>query len=299
MVDCLPGFIKGSILLLLYVINSIVLCSLLLVVALVKFLVPIPWFTRRCSQFLIGIARLWITINTLNSKFFNRIRWDVRGIDGLDPNGWYLVVSNHQSWVDILVLQTVFNRKIPFLKFFLKKELIWVPFLGLAWWALDFPFMQRYSKKFLQKNPHLRGNDLERTRRACEKFKTIPVSVVNFVEGTRFSKKKQKAQGSEFKRLLKPRAGGVAFVLGAMGDCINEVVNVTIVYPEGADTFWGFISGRVRHIILDVEVLPVTEELIGDYFNNDEFRGAFCDRVNLLWQEKDRKIQNIYDGQQS
>jgi 1-acyl-sn-glycerol-3-phosphate acyltransferase len=223
----------------------------------------------------------------------------VRGADDLDLNGWYLVVSNHQSWVDILVLQTVFNRKIPFLKFFLKKELIWVPFLGLAWWALDFPFMQRYSKKFLQKNPHLRGNDLERTRRACEKFKTTPVSVMNFVEGTRFSRKKQKAQGSEFKKLLKPRAGGVAFVLGAMGDCINKVVNVTIVYPGGADTFWGFISGRVRHIIIDVEVLPVTEELIGDYFNNQEFRGDFCDWVNRLWQEKDSKIQDLCDDRQA
>ncbi|MDY0374135.1 MAG: acyltransferase [Desulfobacterium sp.] len=296
MVDFLPGFIKGSLSFLLYVINSIVLCSVLLVVALVKLLVPIPWFTRRCSQLLIGISRLWITINTLNSKFFNRIKWDVRGADDLDPNGWYLVVSNHQSWVDILVLQTVFNRKIPFLKFFLKKELIWVPFLGLAWWALDFPFMQRYSKKFLEKNPHLRGNDLERTRRACEKFKTTPVSIMNFVEGTRFSKNKHKAQGSEFKTLLKPRAGGVAFVLGAMGDYINKVVNVTIVYPGGADTFWGFISGRVRHIILDVEVLPVTDEIIGDYFNDVEFREGFCLWVNRLWEAKDRKIQAISDS---
>lgn len=296
MVDFLPGFIKGSLSVLLYVINSIVLCSVLLVVAFVKFLVPIPWFSRRCSQLLIGISRLWITINTLNSKFFNRIEWDVRGADDLDPNGWYLVVSNHQSWVDILVLQTVFNRRIPFLKFFLKKELIWVPFLGLAWWALDFPFMQRYSKKFLEKNPHLRGNDLERTRRACEKFKTTPVSIMNFVEGTRFSRNKHKAQGSEFKTLLKPRAGGVAFVLGAMGDYINKVVNVTIVYPEGADTFWGFVSGRVRHIILDVEVLPVTDEIIGDYFNDVEFREGFCLWVNRLWEEKDRKIQAISDS---
>ncbi|ACN16272.1 putative 1-acyl-sn-glycerol-3-phosphate acyltransferase [Desulforapulum autotrophicum HRM2] len=296
MVDFLPGFLKGGLSFLLYLINTIVLCSAIFLVAFFKFVIPIPWFTRQCDRLLIGISSLWITINSLTSKFFNRIEWDVRGVSDLDPNGWYLVISNHQSWVDILVLQTVFNRRIPFLKFFLKKELIWVPFLGLAWWALDFPFMQRYSKKFLEKHPHLRGNDLKRTRRACEKFKTIPVSVMNFVEGTRFSELKHSAQGSEFKSLLKPKAGGVAFVLGAMGDCLHKVVNVTIVYPDGADSFWGFISGRVRRIVLDVEVLPVTSEMTGDFFNNSTFRDDFCTWINRLWKEKDRKILAIRDG---
>lgn len=295
MVDFLPGFLKGGLSFLLYLINTVVLCSALFLVAFVKFLVPIPWFTRQCDRFLIGISTLWITINSFNSKFFNRIKWDIRGVSDLDPNGWYLVVSNHQSWVDILVLQTVFNRRIPFLKFFLKKELIWVPFLGLAWWALDFPFMQRYSKKFIEKHPHLKGNDLKRTRRACEKFKTIPVSVMNFVEGTRFSQPKHIAQGSKFENLLKPRAGGVAFVLGAMGDCLHKVVNVTIVYPDGADSFWGFISGRVRHIVLDVEVLPVTEEMTGDFFNDPTFREDFCLWINRLWEAKDRRIIAIRD----
>jgi len=296
MLNFLPGFLKGGLSFLLYLINTVVLCSILLFVALLKFIVPVAWFTRACDKVLIGISRLWITINSMNSALFNRIKWDIRGVDDLDPNGWYLVVSNHQSWVDILVLQNVFNRRIPFLKFFLKKELIWVPFLGLAWWALDFPFMQRYSKKFLKKYPHLAGKDLESTRRACEKFKTIPVSVMNFVEGTRFSKEKHKAQGSSFKQLLKPRAGGVAFVLGAMGNCLHKVVNVTIVYPEGAETFWGFISGKVRHIILDVEVLPVTDEITGDYFNDKAFRDDFCVWLNRLWEDKDRRIEAILEG---
>ena len=299
MLDFLPGFLKGVLSFLLYLINSVVLCSVIFLVAFIKFLVRIPWFTRGCDRLLIAISRLWITINSLNSKLFTRIEWDVRGVSDLDPNGWYLVVSNHQSWVDILVLQTVFNRRIPFLKFFLKKELIWVPFLGLAWWALDFPFMQRYSRQFIEKYPHLKGNDLESTRRACEKFKTVPVSVMNFVEGTRFSKTKHRAQGSKFKKLLKPRAGGVAFVLGAMGECLHKVVNVTIVYPDGVETFWGFISGKVKRIVLDVEVLPVTEAITGDYFNNAEFRKDFCAWINRLWEEKDRKIGAILDGYRS
>ncbi len=67
----------------------------------------------------------------------------MQGVDSLHQRGWYLVSSNHQSWVDILVLQRIFHGRIPFLKFFLKQELIWVPVIGLAWWALDFPFMKR------------------------------------------------------------------------------------------------------------------------------------------------------------
>lgn len=299
MLDFLPGMLKGGLSFLLYLINTVILCSLLFLVAFIKFVVRIPLVTRVCDKGLITISTLWITINSLNSDLFNRIRWDVRGVENLDPKGWYLVVSNHQSWVDILVLQTVFNKKIPFLKFFLKKELIWVPFLGLAWWALDFPFMQRYSRKFLEKYPHLRGKDLESTRRACEKFRTTPVSVMNFVEGTRFSEHKHQVQGSGFKQLLKPRAGGVAFVLGAMGHCLHKVVNVTIVYPDGVDNFWGFISGRVRHIILDVEVLPVTGEITGDYFNNTGFKKDFCVWLNNLWVDKDRKIEEILDDSRS
>ncbi|MFH1154356.1 MAG: acyltransferase [Pseudomonadota bacterium] len=293
MLNFLPGMVKGVLSFSMYFINTVVMCSMLLVVAAIKFLIPSPWFRRGCDRILITIATLWISINAMNSDLFNAIEWDVRGVEELDPNGWYLVVSNHQSWVDILVLQKVLNRRIPFLKFFLKKELIWVPFLGLAWWALDFPFMRRYSRSFLGKNPHLKGKDLENTRKACEKFKILPVSVMNFVEGTRFTPAKHQAQNSVFQNLLMPRAGGIAFVLGAMGEYLTKVVNVTIVYPDGADTFWGFISGRVKRIIMDVEVLPITADLIGDYFNDQEFRDRFCLWVNGLWEKKDDTIRAL------
>ena len=56
--------------------------------------------------------------------------WDVEGVETLDRSEWYLVLANHQSWVDIAVLQRIFHRKIPFLKFFIKKELLWLPILG-------------------------------------------------------------------------------------------------------------------------------------------------------------------------
>lgn len=296
MLDFLPGFVKGSLSFLMYLINTIVFCSIIFCVALFKLIVRLPGLMKYYDMALIYIAMSWIRINSLNTDLFNRIEWTFKGLEGLKKREWYLILANHQSWVDILVLQKMFRDKIPMLKFFLKKELIWVPFLGLAWWALDFPFMRRYSRQFLEKNPHLKGKDLERTQKACEKFRTIPVSVVNFVEGTRFTKKKHDQQNSPYRHLLNPRAGGVAFVLSAMGDCIHKTINVTIVYPDGADTFWGFISGRVRRVVVNVEVLPITSDLQGDYFNDPVFKERFCSWINTLWRDKDIKIGKMLEG---
>lgn len=278
---------------LLYTLNTVVLCIPLFGVALIRLLIPVKPVQRLCRRVLTTIASLWIGINNLNQKLIGNIRWDVEGLEGLSPDDWYMVVANHQSWVDILVLQNVFHRKIPFLKFFLKKELFWFPFLGQAWWALDFPFMKRYSRQFLRKNPHLIGKDLEITRKACEKFRTLPVSVMNFVEGTRFTPKKQAQQGSPYAHLLRTKAGGLAFAMSVMGDKFRHIVDVTIAYPHGIPTFWDFACGRVRDIRVRVKTLPMAAALMGDYLQDPHFKHNFQDWLNTLWQEKDRELAQL------
>ncbi len=263
--------------------------------AILKLMIPLKFWIKVCDVLLIGIAFSWVRCNAFMIKLMHKIEWDIQGLDTLAQKEWYLVVANHQSWVDIPVLQTVFLGRIPFLKFFLKKELIWVPIMGIAWWALDFPFMKRYSKEFLKTHPHLKGKDIEITKKACEKFKTIPVSVMNFVEGTRFSKEGHKKQGSSFTHLLKPKAGGIAFVLGAMGEHLNSIINVTIVYPEGAQEFWAFLSGKITKIKVNIETMPITDEIMGDYFNDVEFRQYFQEWVNKLWVEKDKTIEKMME----
>ena len=239
----------------------------------------------------------WISVNNFNQRLFSRTTLEVSGLEGLARNDWYLVIANHQSWVDILLLQRVFNREIPFLKFFLKQQLIWVPFLGLAWWALDFPFMRRYSKSFLAKNPHLKGKDMETTKKACEKFKYKPASIMNFVEGTRFTKEKHARQASPFKHLLKPKAGGIAFVLNAMGGQLHHLIDVTIFYPAGTPSFWDFINGSVNKIKLHVDVKPLkglfpADIKVMDYFENPEQRARFQQWLNQQWQAKDQRLEN-------
>jgi 1-acyl-sn-glycerol-3-phosphate acyltransferase len=275
-----------------YTINTLIWFVPIFICGLIK-LIPIKPLQKLMSWTAKECASIWVTFNTLNQKLLTPTKLSVTGLEELKLKDWYLVIANHQSWVDILVLQRVFNRKIPFLNFFLKKELIYVPVLGLCWWALDFPFMTRTSKSQLKKNPKLRGKDLETTRKACEKFKEMPVSVVNFVEGTRFTAQKHSRQNSPFPHLLKPKAGGVAFVMQAMGEQISKVVNVTIQYPEGIPTFMDFASGRVKQINIYVEVMPVSQELIGDYTGDSEFRVRFQSELNRLWQEKEQQLSEF------
>ena len=289
--------LNGALSALLYGLNTLFWVPLVLALAVLKLVIPFnPWRTFM-TYLLDACAVGWISVNNFNQRLFSRTTLEVSGLEGLARNDWYLVIANHQSWVDILLLQRVFNREIPFLKFFLKQQLIWVPFLGLAWWALDFPFMRRYSKSFLAKNPHLKGKDMETTKKACEKFKYKPASIMNFVEGTRFTKDKHARQASPFKHLLKPKAGGIAFVLNAMGGQLHHLIDVTIFYPAGTPSFWDFINGSVNKIKLHVDVKPLkglfpADIKVMDYFENPEQRARFQQWLNQQWQAKDQRLEN-------
>ena len=291
MLSFLPAVLRIPLVCLVAALNLVVHAVPLLLLALVKALVPVRGFRRAMSAVLVGLAESWIAVNGMLLRGFTRTRLEIEGREGLKRDHWYLVVANHQSWVDILVLQDAFNRRIPFLKFFLKQQLIWVPLLGLAWWALDFPFMRRYSRELLERRPELRGKDTEATRKACAKFAHLPVSVMNFVEGTRFTPEKHAQQGSPYAHLLRPKAGGVAFVLESMGGILRAVVDVTIVYPAGRPTLVDLIADRVPNVRVHVRELPIPADLLGgDYENDAAFRERFQAWINALWAEKDARM---------
>jgi 1-acyl-sn-glycerol-3-phosphate acyltransferase len=290
MLASLPRLIRVPLVVLLLALNVVVHVVPLFALTLPKLLLPLAAFRRACSHGLVAIAESWIGVNNALFDLFTRIRWQVEGLDALRRDGNYLVLCNHQSWVDIPVLQKVFNRRIPFLRFFLKQPLIWVPLLGPAWWALDFPFMKRYSRETLAKHPELRGRDREATRRACAKFRHMPVSVMNFVEGTRFTPAKHDAQASPYRHLLRPRAGGLAFVLDAMGDALHAILDVTIVYADGPRSMADLVAGRIRDVRLHVRERPIGPSLRGDYENDAAFRERFQAWVNELWQAKDTQV---------
>lgn len=269
----------------------------LMALAVLKLVIPLKPFRRLVTRWLMAIGENWIACNAWVFSLGNATKWDIRGLEGLSNKKWYFVFANHQTWVDVIVLQTALNRRIPFLKFFIKQELIWFPFLGIAWWAMDMPFMKRYSKSYLAKHPDKKGQDLEATRKSCEKFLDTPTSVINFVEGTRFTQEKRKKRASQFENLLPPRAGGVALALTSMGGMLNAIVDITIVYPTGPANFWDMMCGEFDQVIVDIAKRPVDDWIVaGDYQNDREFRSKFHKWLTQVWQEKDEKIGALSGG---
>ncbi|WP_417070141.1 acyltransferase [Niveibacterium terrae] len=281
--------IKGCIGSLIIAANTLILTCVMIPFALAKLVLPSGSLARRIvDRVLNALADTWVRINGLWIALLQKVRWDVEGTDTLRKRGWYLVSSNHQSWVDILVLQKIFQDRIPFLKFFLKQELIYVPVIGLAWWALDFPFMRR------GKGAKSGRSDLAATRKACERFKTLPTSVMNFLEGTRLTAAKHSAQRSPYKNLLKPKIGGLSIALATMGEQFDSMLDVTILYPHGVPTFWDILSGGVHEVRVRVREIAIPRDLIdGDYERDAAFRARVQAWVHTMWQEKDLLLEEL------
>lgn len=284
-----------------------ILATLFLIVTTTLFFIPVlfiglfklipnkSWqaFCTRCVD---GIATFWCGINNYYVNNMQNIKWEISGLNNLNPKDWYLVVANHQSWLDIVILHRLFNKRIPVLKFFIKDQLKWVPFLGFSWWAMGCPFMKRYSKEYLARKPHKQGKDLVSTQKAIETFKRTPASIMNFVEGTRFTPVKKEQQQSPYNHLLKPKAGGIGFIISSMGSQITSLLDVTIVYSEKNHSLWDFLCKRVKAIKVNIREIPIPNqfksfELIHDSSTQNEFK----DWLNQQWAEKDTLIASLQD----
>ncbi len=286
MIRRLLAVMKGSLAGTMFFANVLAIFSGMVPFALAKLVLPQGALRRGADRALNTLVEAWISVNGWVMALLHRIRWDVQGVEGIRRKGWYLVNSNHQSWVDILVLQKVFLRRTPFPKFFIKRELFYVPVLGLAWWALDFPFMRRRGGAD-------RAKDLAAARKACERFRQVPTALVNFLEGTRFSREKHASQKSPFLHLLRPKTGGLAASLTTLGDRAHSMLDVTIVYPQGAPGFWDLLCGKVKRIIVRVRELEIPTELRTGNDADPAFRSRVEAWVHQVWEEKDRFIGEL------
>lgn len=273
--------------------NTIFVGTALAILSVVKLSIPITRFQNFIYIICEKISFLWVDICNLSLDLFPKIKWHINGIEKLSKNQNYLMVCNHQTWVDLLVLEKVILKRTPFAKFFIKQELLWVPFIGMACWAMEFPRMKRYSAEYLKKNPHKKGKDLDTTKKLCQKLGWRNFMIANFLEGTRFTKTKHQQQKSPFVHLLRPRAGGIAYVIDLIGGKLNNIVNVTIAYKGKIPTFIDLMLGRVQAIAVNIEVIPVPKDLASGYFKDNTSKEAFQNWVNNLWQEKDQVIDNL------
>lgn len=234
----------------------------------------------------------WVVINRFIFRSLGLARVEVtwEGNAGLSKDRWYLVVSNHQSWTDIFMLQTELYDALPPLKFFTKRQLLFIPVFGQAMWALDFPYVRRISREKIEANPSLLEVDRQAIRTACEKFRNHPTTALNFLEGTRFTPVKYEAQETaRFRHLLNPKTGGVTQVLAALNDRIDKVVDVTINYPDGVPSFWDFMQGGCSRVTMHVACLEVPPAL-RDISDGEQHRAAVTDWVEALWRQKDERL---------
>lgn len=278
----------------LLVLNLIFIPTFVILFTFSRMIIRIPAYKRLMDNFLQGsVTTLYHNINKSILKLTGT-QWEIKGSGNLSKKGWYFLMSNHRSWLDILVLQISFNGKIPMLKFFMKQELLWtLPIGGLVCYMLDFPFMKRHSKEYLRKHPEQRDKDMQTTKQKCEKFKDMPTSIMNFLEGTRFTTKKHRSRQSPYINLLAPKAGGMAFVLEAMGGTLKEIIDTTIIYSNPNISIWQFLCGKLDRITVEYEVIPIPPEIIGDYSHDKEFRKQFQQWLNNRWQLKDEKISKL------
>jgi len=282
------GIVTG--LLALYTVSLALFGVLVLIIGV--WLNPIPYFRKKTLNFLQRFPYMWSWVNHYLLQITNRNKLHLIGTDTLKKHGWYVLVSNHQNWADILLISTLFRDRIPVLKFFMKKSLMWrLPFAGILCYYLGYPMMNRHTRSEIKKNPALKGQDILTTKQLCAKFREHPTTIINFVEGTRFTKAKQARQQSPFHHLLKPKAGGVAIVIEELHDILDGIINVTIKYKGDKLNVWNFVCGRYQKIEVHYEVLPITPNLVGDYHQDREFRAQFQQWLNQVWARKDQQLE--------
>lgn len=280
--------------LILMTLNTILCSVLICFFALIKLLLPSSVLRTKVSDICDFFLWTWASVNHWLLKKTTKVDIHVEGFTDFDKKGWYLLIANHQSWADIVIIYCVFRNRIPMAKFFLKQELLYVPFLGMACWALNMPFMKRYSTKYLLRHPEKRGEDLASTRKACQIFKDTPTTVVNFVEGTRFTEKKRLQTSAGFEYLLKPKTGGIAYTLDVMGEQFDKIIDVTLVYPSDVDNYFvNLLSGKIKKIHVQIEAVDIDENLLGDYFNDASYKQKFQHWLNQRWLLKDRFLKDF------
>ena len=226
-------------------------------------------------------------------KIMHRDSMQVFDNNEFDKNAWYMAISNHQSWADIFILLVAAHKRIPLLKFFMKKELAWIPFIFLANKTLNMPFVNRHSKKELEKNPNLRNKDYENTLKACKRFLRSPSTIFSYAEGTRNDAAKHKAQNSPYKNLLIPRIGGIATALSAMPN-IKVLVDFSVVYKSAKRGAWSFLKGDMKDVKVMVRKYDIPENLKNKNYSTDvEYRENFKNWIEAIWIEKDQEIERL------
>jgi 1-acyl-sn-glycerol-3-phosphate acyltransferase len=279
------SFLKGIPPLLYIVINLCFWLAPLIPLSLLKMIIPINRVQDTISSLMAWIYNLAVWCDDFLFLRIMGIKLAVEGIKEQYPKKFYIIIANHQSWNDIFILQHLFNWRTPVLKFLVKRELIYLPLVGLICWAYGYPFLKRRSLKGRTRNGSQRHGDVVVLEKALDRFIRYPATVINLVEGTRFSPAKARGQKSPYEYLLKPRAGGLTTMLDLLGNRVEVILDVTIIYDCEDPTFWNFLCGQCRRVFIKVK------EHSPDEISPARDFETVATWIDGIWKEKDLKIR--------
>ena len=260
------------------IIASLIFINMLFWMIPITFLALLKLFPHKSNiidSILDSVYQLTVGINGNILKNILGIHFIIQGDLRLTYSNNYIVLSNHLSWSDAFIAQIVLNRRIPPLKFLSKRQVIFIPFVGIISWAFNFPLLGRSEK----------NKDQNRIIKNLTKIKSDALSFLIFPEGTRFTKEKNIYQKSPFKYLLKPKIGGFSTLINAKIEYEN-VVDLTLLYPDQKINFWDFLSGNISHVYIYVRKLPLSEKTGGYQVKEWIFQ---------KWKEKDNLLKSFRD----
>jgi 1-acyl-sn-glycerol-3-phosphate acyltransferase len=149
----------------------------------------------------------------------------VTGVEHLNKNKSYVLISNHQSFMDIIVIFAIYSST---LRMVVKKELMYVPIFGWTLWWLRFIYIDRGNRR----------KSLKSIDKGAAQIKK-GMSVLLFPEGTRSSDGK-----------LQPfRPGSFIMAIKSQAPIIPITISGTINVMHRSDPFHLNLNRRVRVII--------------------------------------------------
>ncbi len=241
MLRCIRGFILACVL--------IILTAVLGIALLVLYGLYRPW-VKSCYDLWIRYVR-WM----MHTQCVMQVAPIVD-----QPNQGHILMANHQSWLDILVLLAVFETHIPPLRFVMKDSLQWVPVVGLICRVLGYPLIDRTKpKKAYQQLKHSVHTSTE-----------VSTWVI-FPEGTRFHPSKTT---SPHAKVLIPKPAGLFTLIQLLKDHHPTILDVTIQY-QGASSFLAFFQGNIPHMTVHHHTVIPPED-----------KKAFSHWLKSLWHQK-------------
>ncbi len=299
-------FIKGVMTFLFLSCYTILWCIPLYFFGFLRLISPIPSLKPLFLKGSIFCANQWISGHLSWASSVLGLHWDVRDDTHLHlkKKAWYLVLANHQTWVDPFAIHAALHRRIPFLSFFCKQGVLWIPFINLATYGVSCPILKRYPKALLEKKPELRHKDVESTLRSCRKLLAFPSGIANFSEGTRWTPLKYERQKEKhFQNLLNPKTGGIAYAIEAFGDSLAGILDLTILYrkkgiPVRTVSFWDYCCGRVESICIIIRSCPIPASFKHKHYAQDaQYRSDFKAWLETQWHFKDHYLKQHLSGE--